>query len=211
MKILGLIPAKGMSMRIPYKNLVDLGGRPLIEWTIAAAKESGVCDVVVSSEDSRIHKVAHLAGVTVLSRPDDLAKSDTPSMDVVRHAVANIPCDLLILLQPTSPFRTAEDIRATIDIFDRTGCDSVVSVTTQLDHSGKLTFGFGHAGRLRPKPCLMENGAIFAITTDALRAGEDWYSGICHGYEMPPDRAIDIDTLADLEEARAILARRKVA
>jgi len=117
----------------------------------------------------------------------------------------------LILLQPTSPFRTAEDIRATVDIFDRTGCDSVVSVTTQLDHSGKLTFGFGHAGRLRPKPCLMENGAIFAITMDALRAGEDWYSGICHGYEMPPDRAIDIDTLADLERAREILAQRKMA
>ena len=154
-------------------------------------------------------RVASAAGAEVLARPAELLYA--PSLDVVNHATASMPCVLLMLLQPTSPFRTADDIRAVIDIFDMTGCDSVVSVTTELDYSGKMTFEFGHAGRLRPKPCLMENGAIFAITTEALRAGKDWYSGICHGHEMPLERSIDIDTLADLDAARDILARRKAA
>ena len=69
---------------------------------------------------------------------------------------------------------------------------------------GEYALKFGHAGRLRiDSSIVVPNGAIYAISTDALARGEDWYTGICYGYEMPRERSIDIDTIVELEQARA--------
>src|SRR5438552_600987 len=109
MKILALIPARGLSDRIPYKNLTNLCGKPLIEWTFDVAKASGVFDVIaVSTEDSRVSYVARVNGVAVIDRPEDMAQPTSPTFDVVLHAFSVVPCDLLMLLQPTSPLRTVK-------------------------------------------------------------------------------------------------------
>jgi len=210
---LALIPARGLSDRIPYKNLIEFHGKPLIEWTISAAMQSGVFDaILVSTEDSRIEHVSKLTGAGVLRRPAELAQSETPTWEVVKHAFAAIKPKLLILLQPTSPLRTAEDICNCIDLFDRSGGDSVISVTQGQDVAAKILFeSGGHYGRLRPVTGKRENGAIYGITSYAFAEGHDWYSGVAYGYEMPEDRSVDIDTLKDLEIARRLMARREAA
>ena len=108
MDVLGLIPARGGSKGIPRKNLAPVGGKPLLTWTVEAAQEaSELTRVVVSTDDDEI---AAEAGVEVLRRPAELAADDTPMLDVVRHTVAELSPDVVVLLQPTSPLRRAEHV-----------------------------------------------------------------------------------------------------
>ncbi len=205
MRVLGLIPARGGSKRCPGKNTADLGGKPLLQWTVEAARESGVVDhLVVSSEDEAILQLADTLGVAQVPRPVALAQDSTPMLPVVRHAVEAVhPADpeVVILLQPTSPFRTAEDIRAALSLMDVKGGDSVVSVT---DVPEELVFSVRWADRLEPVSSnfVVPNGAIYVMSTRALMRGETWYSGFSYAYRMPKERSLDIDTPLDLELAR---------
>lgn len=205
MKIIGLIPARGGSKRVERKNIADLGGRPLIAWTIEAARTSeALSDVWLSSEDQQICCIGHEYGANPIVRPASLANDRTPSIDVVRDAfdrLANV--DAIMLLQPTSPFRTAADINAAADMLG-TG-DAVVSVTDAPDD---LVFELGHANRLRPFQRLVQcNGAIYLLTRSAFERGLDWYSGISYAYRMPKERSLDIDTPMDLDIARMIISK----
>ena len=113
MKVLGLIPARGGSKSIANKNLVDLGGCPLIKWTIDAAIKSSLSRVVVSTENQEIAETCRSLGAEVpFVRPDSLASDDAQSIDVVLHALEALveQFDAVMLLQPTSPFRTHDDI-----------------------------------------------------------------------------------------------------
>lgn len=119
--ILGLIPARGGSKGIPRKNIKPLGGKPLIQWTIEAARASKCLDrLVVSTEDAEIKAVVQGLGVEVLDRPAVLARDETPMSMVLKHVVGNIEWDksenILVLLQPTSPFRDPESIRVAVDL-----------------------------------------------------------------------------------------------
>lgn len=205
-RVLGLIPARGGSQRIARKNLAQVGGHSLLEMTIRQALDSKVLDeVMVSSEDSEIQDASLLWGAQYLNRPSRLAEHDTPTMPVILHALQFIPCDTLVLLQPTSPLRTAEDIRQALAIFDSTKADAVISVTEAPEN---LVFSLGHAGRLRPAPrAMVENGAIYIADAAALLRGEGFYSGIVHAYPMPKDRSLDIDTPQDLEIARLLIGK----
>lgn len=208
MKMLGLIPARGGSRRLPGKNIADLGGKPLIAWTIETATASGVFDeVAVSSDSPEILDVADRYGAKTIERPGRIARDDTPSLPVVTHALHERNVDAVMLLQPTSPFRNVDDIKTVADLLSQRNSDSVVSV---VDAPGDLVFQIGHANRLRPegKPLVRCNGAIYAITTAALAAGEDWYSGLAYAYRMPPERSLDIDTQFDLDIARMMLERK---
>lgn len=210
MRVLGVIPARGGSKRCPGKNTADLGGKPLLQWTVEAARASGVIDhLLVSSEDEAILQVADRLGVPRVVRPGDLAMDSAPMLPVVRHAVESVhPADpeLVVLLQPTSPFRTAEDIRSSLDIINNGGgaVDSVVSVT---DVPEDLIFQVRWAGRLEPatKQFAVPNGAIYILRTEALMRGESWYSGLAYAYRMPKERSLDIDTPMDLELARLMV------
>lgn len=104
-KVLALIPARGGSRGIPRKNIKILGGRPLIGWTIEAARQAAFLDmIVVSSEDEEILTVANALGAQPLKRPVELATDEASGMDPVRHALDCFPeIEILLLLQPTSP------------------------------------------------------------------------------------------------------------
>ena len=205
MRIIGLIPARGGSKRVDRKNIADLGGEPLIAWTIKVALASrSLSSVWVSTEDSWIGQVAQHRGANHLMRPAELARDDTPMMPVVRHAFETlVNFDAIMLLQPTSPFRTAADIDAAAELLG--AGDAVVSVTAAPDD---LVFELGHANRLRPfQKLVMCNGAIYLLTRDAFERGLDWYSGITYAYPMPKERSLDIDTQMDLEIARMMVGR----
>lgn len=135
MRILGLIPARCGSKRIPKKNMADLGGKPLINWTIDAAIESNIfCDILVSTDCLEIQEAAVSQGVkSPWLRPKTLASDDTKSIEVVlyelnKYEIENAKIDALMLLQPTSPFRKSSTIIKAKEIFEANNYGAVVSV-----------------------------------------------------------------------------------
>jgi CMP-N-acetylneuraminic acid synthetase len=208
MTTLGIIPARAGSERLPGKNLVDLGGKPLIAWTIEAALAATALDkVLVSTDSPEIAFVAEEHGCIVQMRPPDLAQADTPSLSVVKYVANAFPdADTIALLQPTSPFRTVSDIVGSYNLLKGTKGDAVVSVT---DVPEDMAFEVGHAQRLRPSQgVVVPNGAIYWITRDHLMSNGTWYTGVSYAYKMPKDRSLDIDTRLDLEIARLIVRRQ---
>ena len=141
MKILALVPARGGSKRLPRKNIKSLGGKPLINWTIESAqKVNEICSILVSTDDPEIARIAQLAGaISPWLRPKELARDKTTSIDVALHALnwfegehGNI--DGLLLLQPTSPFRTSKTIFEAIRLFEQNKGIPVVSVSPSRDN-----------------------------------------------------------------------------
>ncbi len=207
---LGLIPARSGSERLPGKNTIDLGGKPLIAWTIKAAQESAMFDrLACSTDDHGIAAVAQSYGCEIIERPKELAQADSSSMPVVMHAHDKIRSDRICLLQPTSPFRSPKDIVHVYRLMDYTVADAVVSVS---DAPSDSVFDIGFGSRLRPKQGVVVcNGALYLIAADHLLNRGDWYNGVTYAYLMPKDRSLDIDTKADLERARAFLAQTEAA
>ncbi|RLJ03260.1 MAG: acylneuraminate cytidylyltransferase family protein [Candidatus Aenigmatarchaeota archaeon] len=134
-KVLGIIPARRGSKRIPDKNLKELAGKPLVSYVIEEALKSKNLDrVVVSTEDEEIAKVARRFGAEVLMRPEELARDDVPLVAVAKHVMESFDkigeiFDIIVSIQPTNPFIEAKDIDEGIEKIIDSGCDSVVSVT----------------------------------------------------------------------------------
>jgi CMP-N,N'-diacetyllegionaminic acid synthase len=219
-KVLALIPARGGSKGIPGKNIVNLAGKPLIAWTIEAAKACKAIDeIALSTDDTAIAEVASRFGCTVpFIRPSELATDESSSMDVVFHALKHLPeFDVVLLLQPTSPMRTSEDIEACLKLL--TIAPAVVSVRPSEDHP-YLTFEIDEGGALKPYVtapncqslrrqdlpgawCL--NGAIYCAEIGWLKSHRGFVSSETIAYQMPKNRSIDIDTPADLSAAEDLL------
>jgi len=215
--VAALIPARGGSKGIARKNLAPLAGKPLLRWAIDAARGADtVTRVVVSTDDDEIASAAN--DVEVLRRPAQLATDETPMLDVIRHALEHIePCDVLALVQPTSPLRGPEHIDGAVRLLLETGSDKVVSVI-EVPHryapdslmelrDGMLVAHSEPTTRQAKQRLYARNGpAVLALRPDAL--GEGLYSGNVCGYVMDERDSIDVDTPDDLELAEAILARR---
>ena len=234
MKVLGVITARGGSKGIPGKNLKLLAGKPLLAYTIDTARRSGALDrVILSTEDEAIATAGRDLGCDVpFIRPLDLAHDDTPHLPVIQHATRwmqeriNYQPDAVMILQPTSPLRTGDDIAAAVDLLERSGADSVLSVnevpvhahpmrTLRLDAAGNaVLFVSGEPVRTRinrrqdlPQAWVM-NGAIYACRTRVLFAAEpSLYGNRVVAYRMPAARSISIDDLDDWAAAeRAVSA-----
>src|SRR5829696_3701443 len=135
MFVLGVVPARGGSRGIPRKNLVEVGGRPLLAYTADAARASRrLSRTVLSTDDAAIATAGRQLGLDVpFMRPPELAVDDTPMLPVLQHAVTEAAksgpaADIVVLLQPTSPLRRAEHIDAAVDLLEQSGADSVISV-----------------------------------------------------------------------------------
>ena len=141
MRILALIPARGGSKRVPGKNIRLLGGKPLITWSIEAAQGiAEICDILVSTDNQEIANIAINAGALVpWLRPLELATDEASSIDVAIHALdwyesTNGKVDGLMLLQPTSPFRTRNTIKNGMELFRSNPRMSVIAVSPVQDH-----------------------------------------------------------------------------
>jgi CMP-N-acetylneuraminic acid synthetase len=224
MEALGLIPARGGSRGIPGKNLTLLGGRSLLALTCEHALASDrLVRRVVSTDSPEIAAAAQALGVEVIDRPAALAADETPMLDVVRHALDQTPgANPVVLLQPTSPLRRPMDIDGALELWERTGADSVVSVVrvphsftpgSQLrrDAAGRLEpyHADEHAPSRQAKPVLYaRNGpAVLVVGADIVRSGS-LYGNDCRAYEMSPEDSIDVDEPLDLELAAFLLERR---
>lgn len=220
--VLGLIVARGGSKGVPGKNILVVGGRPLIQWSIDAARRSRSIDrLILSSDDPSIMDAARQAGCDVPFRRDAaLATDDASSIDVVVDALDRVPgYDIVVLLQPTSPLRTAADIDEAIELLVSSGAPSCVSICEADVHpywmfrraeNGRLSqFASPPGGmpqRRQDLPTAWSlNGAVYVADCEWLRKSRTFVTPETVGYPMPADRSLDIDTAEDVQELRRLV------
>jgi CMP-N-acetylneuraminic acid synthetase len=229
-RMLAVIPARGGSKRLPRKNALPLRGLPLISWTISAARASGVLDdILVSTDDEEIAAIARDAGALVpWLRPTDLATDTATSSAVLRHALAWYEVEHgsvagVVLLQPTSPFRSAASIRDAVASFRAQRDDDahpVVSVSPAVNHpawcfhvSGDTMQPFLGWDNLQRRsqdlqPAFALNGAIYVVPSATARIGEQLLQPGMRPFVMAdPREALDIDTEDDWRTAQLVAAQ----
>ncbi len=223
-KLLAIIPARGGSKRIPRKNIKPLAGKPLIAWTIEEAKKSRYIDqLILSSEDSEIIKTAKDYGCSVpFTRPAELSRDETPGIAPVLHALEMLPgYSWVILLQPTSPLRTVQDIDGCIEQCLKARSPICVSVT-EVEKNPAWMFYIGTDKKLNPviRHSMIErsqdlpiayalNGAIYLARVDFLLKNREFITQETSAYIMPKERSIDVDTEIDFKTAEVLVAERK--
>ena len=222
---LGLIPAKGCSSRFARKNIRYLGDKPLLAWAAEAARESGVIDrLILSTEDQKVADIAETFGIEVpFLRPKELANDPAGVSDTALHAIAQLEAlgeyyKTLVILLPTCPLRTAEDIQAAYQLFLQKNRPFLMSVSefshtplAALQQSADGTLDpfmpqyFGRKSQEMP-PAYRPNGAIHVLDVEAFKRERSYLAEPLVGYVMPRERSIDIDTEEDLRAAEQQLS-----
>lgn len=225
MRILALITARGGSKRLPGKNIRVLGEKPMIVWSIDVAKDiPEICDILVSTDDTAIASVCIEAGALVpWLRPAELATDTASSVDVVLHALdwyeaEKGAVDGLLLLQPTSPFRTKKTVLRGIELFSKNGQQPVLGVspthahpmwTLKMEGDYLVPFMREHGMETRSQdllPAFVVNGSFYLISPAELRACQS-FVGIKTKPLLieSPQEALDIDTEWDWTVAAACI------
>jgi N-acylneuraminate cytidylyltransferase len=223
MKVLGIIPARGGSKGIPRKNIIEVCGKPLIAYTIIEAKKSKyISRLILSSDDQEIISVASSWGCeSPFIRPKELARDDTLGIDPVIHAINSLEekFEYVVLLQPTSPLRVAEDIDRCIDVCIQQNVCSCVSVSL-VNKSPYWMFELDNGCHMKPvipadkspstrqslPPVYVLNGAVYVARCDWLLKQQSFVGKETCAYVMPKQRSLDIDTEDDLFVFKSILS-----
>lgn len=227
MRVLGVIPARGGSKGVPNKNLRKLRGKPLVNYTVEAAVASRLDRTVVSTDSPLIAEAARGSGGDVpFLRPAEIAGDEAHPMQAVLHALdavqeaGDAAYDAVMMLQPTTPMRTVEDIDQAIHTLSSTAADSVISVVDvgathparmkYLD-SGRLIdppFCEAHENQRRQelRPMYIRNGAIYLTRAEILRR-QSFKGDDCRAWVMPEDRSVNIDTLRDFAYAEWLMGQ----
>lgn len=228
MKLLAIIPARAGSKGLKDKNIRPLGGIPLCAWTIRAAKQSGVFDEIHFSTDSEQYaQIAREYGASVpFLRSAELASDTAGLWEVVKAVIgkyreAGRGFDAVMLLQPTTPFRSAEDIRAAVRLLEEKNAQAIVSVkedahpaawSAELPPDGdmrifheKLKNG---VRRQEFRTSYALNGALYLVRIGHLFETETIFQRGCYAYVMPEERSADIDDQLDFEWCEFLCSRR---
>lgn len=222
---LAIIPARGGSKRLPRKNVLDLGGKPLIVWSIEAGLQSQYIDkVIVTSDDDAILDIAKQFGSDVIKRPDELASDTATSFDAIKHTIDNTEkYDYIVLLQPTSPLRDCRQIDRAIELLKRKKAEAVVSVC-EMDHSplwsntlpddGNMNYFIRDEIRDKRSQDLETyyrlNGAIYITKTESFLDEESFFlKENIFAYKMDRESSVDIDEAIDFKLAELFINGRK--
>lgn len=223
--ILVVIPARGGSKRLPRKNVLPLAGKPLICWTIEAALEAKLnARIMVTSDDEEILAIARQyesQGVIAYKRPNELATDTASTADVLIDSVraeqaAGHDPKTLVLLQPTSPLRNTEDIRAALNVFRKGGCEDTVVTVCEVDHPTAWVGTIGEGARLegvdvsgkRSQDYRKEyrlNGAVYVARTDCLMKSGALSTERLWASVMPRIRSLDIDEVVDFRVCESLI------
>jgi CMP-N-acetylneuraminic acid synthetase len=229
-RILALIPAKGASTRLKRKNVLPLGRKPLIAWTIEAAIAANAFDrIVVSTEDAEVAEISRAAGADVpFERPSELSVDPAGVVQVALHALDTLESagdryDEICIMLPTSPFRSPDDIMEALALFRRRKEPNLMSVA-RFEHTPFAALGIDDEGRIFPHfsdrfgrksqelpAAYRPNGAIHILDVEWFRRTRSYLASPIIPYIMPRERSIDIDSAEDLREAEAMLAAGTVA
>lgn len=219
---LGVIPARGGSKGVPRKNIRELAGRPLLAYTIEAALASKLLTrVVLSTDDDEIATVGARLGVNApFRRPAELATDSAKAIPVLEHALRFVEdeekrtYDAVLMLQPTTPFRTTEDIDGALSLLATSGADSVISVVDVAGHHpARMKYLEGdrlidppfceaceNQPRQELRPMFLRNGGIYATRREVLLAGS-LKGRDCRAWVMPASRSVNIDDELDFRYA----------
>lgn len=226
--IVGIIPARAGSRGLPHKNTTLLAGKPLIAYTLEAALACQQIDhLIVTTDCSKVIQISSDYAIEVIQRPKELANATATSDDVVFHALLELQAsgrhyDSFVLLQPTSPLRTAVDISDAIALFQRQECNgSVISVVHPDRHPMKTLKlvddqlvpwideqTLGSPRQLLPE-LVQTDGAIYITSTRQFTISHSFYSPPVTPYFIPREHSIDVDDINDLELASFYLSRKK--
>ena len=230
-RILAIIPARAGSKRLPGKNSKLLCSKPLIQWTIEAAKQSThLTDILVSTDSEEIASIAQKCELAVpFMRPDAYAGDKSTAIDVIEHVVGQLRqehkhYDYILWLQPTSPLRTSDDIDGAIESLMARNADAVVSVC-ECEHSplwsNTLDADQSMESFLEPfvknnprSQALPEffrlNGAIYIARTERLLVEKSFFlERNIFAYKMAKESSVDIDSALDFKLAELLLAERQ--
>ena len=226
--VLGLVPARAGSKGVPGKNLRPLAGRSLLEYTAAAARDSGVVDRIVLSTDSdEIADAGRACGLDVpFLRPSALAADDTPMLPVVQHAldtlaVSGWQAEIVVLLQPTSPLRRASHVRDAVGLLRSTNADSVVTVVEVPRHLSPYYVMRIETGRLVPflpegaritrrqdaLPAYSRDGTAYVCWRSTIERFGTLYGERCQPLVIDAAESLSIDTPDDWAEAERRVGR----
>ena len=225
---LAIIPARGGSKRIPKKNIISLGEKPLIAWTIDAAKNCKYLDeIMVTTDDPEIRKIAISYGASApFLRPQFLASDTATSYDTIKHTIdfykesQNRDFDFIVLLQPTSPFRTGQQITESVVLLKEKNASSIVSVCkaehsplwmNSLPEDGNMNnFIRNEFKKTRSQDLIVHyrlNGAIYICETNKLLAEESFFiKSNSFAYVMSRESSLDIDEPIDFRFAEFLVA-----
>lgn len=223
--VLGVIVARGGSKRLPGKNVRRLGGKPLIAWSIEAALAAkSITQFIVSTDSDEIARAAEAFGACVpFLRPGEFATDESNVVDALSHAVVamdsrGICADVVVLLQATSPFRTADDIDGAVELLIAQNADTVLSTRPAADHpywvwkdsGGRLEPLFTREQMALPRsaipPMYVETGALYVVRRQVLDRGT-LYGDVILPYRTSSRAALDIDDEDDFRRAEQLLDR----
>lgn len=224
--MIAIIPARSGSKGLKDKNIKDLNGKPLIAYSIEAAiKSEFVTEVVVSTDSEKYAAIAREYGAVVPSlRPLNLSGDNAIAIDVYKYVINNLEeersCNLneFVVLLPTAPLRTSNDIDKAIELFREKSADSVISVSEalkpiswykKLDKNMCLNSYFPDDLALKNRQsegmAYIPNGAIYVFNKRFIFDSGTYYSDNTYGYKMSPERSIDIDTDLEFKFAEFIM------
>jgi CMP-N,N'-diacetyllegionaminic acid synthase len=219
--VVGVIVARAGSKRLPNKNVMELGGIPLINWTVKAAHSSQTLDrTILSSDGQQIIEIAQKAGCEVpFHRPSQLANDEALASDVLEHALNNLEQDpdYAVLLQATSPLRTGEDIDECVRLCHEKNADTCMSITEldkpinwllRLDDNQVVSPFYPQNDETSPV-AFHPNGAVYVVRVSAFRKSKTFRNNDTVGYIMPRNRSIDIDSATDYFIAEALLKQKQ--
>ena len=226
-RILAIIPARGGSKGLPGKNIVTLGGKPLIAYSIEAVLGARhMFDHIVSTDSKEVAEVAWAHGGNVpWLRPARLARDSTSIADVGEYILerAEKEYDYVMLLQPTAPLRTSQDIDAVIDLAIDKKAECVCSFTRlqgahpyyfyyldELRHAHPLIDDGGSYQRQMFPEVLIRNGAVYLIKVDLFLSARAFYGPTSIPYIMPAERSVNVDTAQDLALAEKYYSKQSV-
>ncbi len=223
-KILAIIPARGGSKGIPRKNLIEVGGKPLLAWTIEVGLQSRFIDrLILSSEAPEIRETAKKYGCEVpFIRPQELATDEATTANVVLHALNKLEdsYDYIVLLQPTSPLRTTQDIDSCIEECHKRDAPSCATVSA-TDNSPFWMYFLDPENHMQPiiettiRPTRRQelptayalNGAVYVVQRELFQKTGNFITEDTIAHIMPKERALDIDTELDLNIFRYLATR----
>ncbi|WP_041543247.1 cytidylyltransferase domain-containing protein [Oceanimonas sp. GK1] len=224
---IAIIPARGGSKRLPNKNIKLMAGKPMICWTIEAALTCNIFDhIFVSTDSEEIAKIAIESGAVVpFLRPASLSSDEASTYDVVSHLIDWFESEheekvnTITILQPTSPLRTAEDIKNVFGIINNHTANAVISICPleyPLEFCNTLNKGNTMKDFIKPenikrsqlvRPAYRVNGAIYLMKREMINNGKNIYSESTLPYIMSAKSSVDIDTLDDFEYAEYLMKK----
>jgi len=210
-RVLAIVPARGGSQRLIAKNARPLAGRPMVAWTLEAARGSALIDhLVVSTDDPAVAATAAEMGwPPPFMRPDHLSGATASVYDAIEHALEQVGgrWDYVVLLQPTSPLRTAADIDGAIRLCNETGAPAVIGVSP-LPKPAAFYGRVDAGGRYSPggvdERTVVVNGAVYVGRPDLLLRDRTFQSEGALAWSMPFERSWDVDTPAEFAICEAL-------